>query len=128
MTTFAHLTIATRDVSATAEFYAKTLGWGDINVPNNTPLDARWLSMGEGQQLHILKVDGFEASPFEQEFGRHFAIFHAGYDFEDLQQRLRENGAEIIKAVRETPFRRFFFRDPNGYVFEVIDRDQYVIE
>ncbi|MBI1375576.1 MAG: hypothetical protein GC159_22930 [Phycisphaera sp.] len=128
MTTFAHLTIATRDVYATAEFFEKALGWKDIAVPNNTPLLARWLAMGDGQQLHIINVDGFEPSPFEQEFGRHFAIFHASYDFDDLQARLREHGAELIAAVRPTPFRRFFFRDPNGYVFEVIDRDQYVIE
>jgi len=128
MTTFAHLTIATRDVAATAAFYEKSLGWQDINVPNNTPLDARWLSMGDGQQLHILKVDDFEPSGFEQEFGRHFAIFWPSYDYEDLQARLRDNGAELIDAVRETPFRRFFFREPNGYVYEVIDRDEYVTE
>ena len=34
---------------------------------------------------------------------------------------LAKRGAELIDPIRETPFERFFFRDPNGYVFEVVD-------
>ena len=125
---FAHLTIATRDVAATSRFYQQTLGWKPIRTPENTPLDADWLAIAPGQQLHILKVVDFAPSPFEQEFGRHFAIFHSGRDFDGLKSRLREQGAELIDAIRPTPFARFFFRDPNGYVYEVIDREGYVVE
>lgn len=35
---------------------------------------------------------------------------------------------EVISAKRATPFERFFFREPNGYVFEVIDEDGYKAE
>src|SRR5438552_2150373 len=41
-------------------------------------------------------------------------------DFSSLKERLRRHGAELIVADRPTPFERFFFRDPNGYVFEVV--------
>lgn len=125
---FAHLTIAARDVPATSRFYQETLGWRPILTPENTPLDADWLQIAPGQQLHILKVENFAPSPFEEEFGRHFAIFHSGSDFAGLQDRLRQHGAELIAAIRPTPFARFFFRDPNGYVYEVIDREGYVVE
>jgi hypothetical protein len=27
----------------------------------------------------------------------------------------------VIDPLRETPFERFFFRDPNGYIFEVVE-------
>ena len=27
----------------------------------------------------------------------------------------------LIEPLRETPFERFFFRDQNGYVFEVVE-------
>jgi hypothetical protein len=37
--------------------------------------------------------------------------------------RLVEHGAELIEAERETPFARFFFRDPSGYFFEVVEAD-----
>jgi hypothetical protein len=84
--------------------------------------------MTPGQQLHILHVADFEPSPFEQEFGRHCAVFHAGKDFGALKRRLVEQGATLIDAIRPTPFARFFFRDPNGYMWEVIDREGYIVE
>ncbi|MBT3842060.1 MAG: hypothetical protein HOF61_07755, partial [Verrucomicrobia bacterium] len=43
--------------------------------------------------------------------------------FAGLKERLAKHGAELIDPIRETPFDRFFFRDPNGYIFEVIDAD-----
>lgn len=121
--TFAHLTIATRDVRRTAEFFTNTLGWQPIHQPDNIDLTAAWLDIAPGQQLHILEVADFAPSPFEREFGRHFAIFHSGSDFAALKERLVANGAILVDAIRPTPFARFFFNDPNGYAFEVIDRD-----
>ena len=127
---FAHLTIATRDVPRTAAFFEKALRWPRMKTPGNTPqnLDAAWLEMGPGQQLHVLRIEGFEASPFENEFGRHFAVFHPGTDFAALKARLVEHGATLVDPIRPTPFERFFFRDPNGYLFEVIHQEQYVRE
>lgn len=42
-------------------------------------------------------------------------------EFEALKQRLVAHGAILIEPERPTPFVRFFFRDPNGYVFKVVD-------
>lgn len=124
----AHLTLATRDVPATALFFERTMRWPRVKVPVNTPLQAAWVQVGPRQQLHILRVDGFEPSPFEREFGRHFAVFHPLSDFTALKRRLVEHGAELVEPIRPTPFERFFFRDPNGYMFEVIAQEQYVAE
>ena len=33
-------------------------------------------------------------------------------------------GAPVIEPLRETPFDRFFFRDPNGYLFEVLEEER----
>ncbi len=125
---FAHITLATRDVRRTSEFFERVFGWRPIRRPGNIGTEAAWLEMGPHQQMHLIHVADFEASPFEAEFGRHIALFHVGDDFAALKQRLVDGGAELIDALRETPFERFFFRDPNGYVFEVIDRDGYVAE
>ncbi len=43
-------------------------------------------------------------------------------EFPALQERLVAQGATLIEPIRETPFRRFFFRDPDGYVFEVVEQ------
>ena len=127
---FAHLTLATQDVAAAVAFYKETLGWLPIREPSNIEeeLQAAWLEIAPGQQLHLLRIPEFEPSPFEQEFGRHVAIFHPGQDFPTLQQRLKTAGAELMEAIRTTPFERFFFRTPDGYVFEVIDQDGYQTE
>ena len=125
---FAHLTIAVCDARASAEFFQRTLGWKIIRMPSNIDIEAAWVEVAPGQQLHILTIPGYEPSPFEAEFGRHFAFFHPGADFVALKQRLADNGATLIEAIRPTPFERFFFRDPNGYFFEMINREDYAIE
>jgi hypothetical protein len=35
-----------------------------------------------------------------------------------------EQGAELIEPQRPTPFPRCFFRDVNGYVFEVVPEER----
>ena len=118
----AHLTLATRQVQKTATFLEETLGYPRDPMPTNIPDEAAWLNLGHGQQIHLVYVDGFEASPFEREFGRHVAVYYPRAQFESLKQRLAQRGAELIAPLRTAPFERFFFRDPvNGYVFEVID-------
>ena len=126
--TLAHVTLATRDVERTSRFFEVTFGWRPIDRPGNTKRTAGWLEIAPGQQLHLLHVENFEPSPFEAEFGRHVALFHPAADFDGLQTRLAEAGARIIEPGRETPFARFFFQEPNGYMFEVIDQDGYMAE
>jgi catechol 2,3-dioxygenase-like lactoylglutathione lyase family enzyme len=121
----AHLTLPSRAVERTASFLENTLGYARDPVPDNIPCETVWLNIGKGQQIHVFYVEGFEVSPFEQEFGRHVAVFHPRTGFEELKRRLRHHGAELIAPLRATPFERFFFREPvNGYVFEVIERDR----
>ena len=120
---FAHLTLPTQDVQRTASFLEQTLGYRRDPVPDNVPCETVWLNIGHGQQIHVFYVEGFEVSSFENEFGRHVALFHPRAQFGEVRRRLAELGAEIFEPLRPTPFERFFFREPvNGYVFEVIDR------
>jgi len=121
---FAHLTLATRDVTGTKRFFERTFGWRAIDRPANIEIVAAWLDVGSGQELHLLEDAAFEPSAFEKEFGRHVAVNYPGSEFDKLKSRLREAGAELIDPLRETPFERFFFKDPNGYVFEVVDADR----
>jgi catechol 2,3-dioxygenase-like lactoylglutathione lyase family enzyme len=121
----AHLTLPTQHVDRTASFFERTLGYSRNPVPGNSPVEALWLDIGRGQEMHVFYVDGFEASPFEGEFGRHVALFHPLADFPRLKERLTKEGAVLMEPLRATPFERFFFREPiNGYVFEVVDKDR----
>ena len=123
---FAHLTLPTQRVEETTRFIEATLGYRRKSVPANSPVDARWLDIGQGQELHVFYVEGFEISPFEAEFGRHVALFHSVEDFPALRQRVVDAGGELVDPLRATPFARLFFREPvNGYLFEVIDRERH---
>jgi predicted enzyme related to lactoylglutathione lyase len=118
----AHLTLPTREVERTASFFESTLGYARLPVPSNSPVELVWLDLGRGQEMHVFFVDRFEVSPFEDEFGRHVAVFFPVAEFAALKTRLAAAGAVLFDPIRPTPFARFFFREPiNGYVFEVID-------
>ena len=117
---FAHFTLGTRDVTATANFFEQTFGWQPIDRPNNIEMPAAWLSIAPGQEMHLLEIPDFEPSPFEQEFGRHIAVSFPYDEFPALQDRLKSAGAELIDPLRESDNPRFFFKDPNGYMFEVV--------
>jgi catechol 2,3-dioxygenase-like lactoylglutathione lyase family enzyme len=118
-----HLTLPTREVERTASFFERTLGYRRLAVPTNSPVELVWLDLGRGQEMHVFYVEGFSVSPFENEFGRHVAVFYPLAEFDALKRRLESEGAELFPPMRPTPFERFFFREPiNGYVFEVIDQ------
>jgi catechol 2,3-dioxygenase-like lactoylglutathione lyase family enzyme len=115
-----HVTLATRDVAASSRFFQAVFGWRPIDRPRNIPMAAAWLAVAPGQELHLVEAADFAPSPFEREFGRHVALVHPADDFDALRERLARHGAELIEPARPTPHRRLFFRDANGYVFEVI--------
>ena len=123
---FAHLTLPTQRVEDTTRFIETTLRYRRKPVPDNSPVDARWLDIGHGQELHVFFVEGFELSPFEAEFGRHVALFHPLDDFPAVRRRIVEAGGELVEPLRATSFERLFFREPvNGYVFELIDSERH---
>jgi len=123
---FAHLTLPTQHVEETTRFLETTLGYQRKPVPANSPVDARWLDIGNGQELHVFFVEGFTVSPFENEFGRHVALFHPRDDFPAVRRRIADAGGELVEPLRSTSFERLFFREPiNGYLFELIDRDRH---
>ncbi len=123
---FAHLTLPTQHVEETTRFLEKTLGYARKPAPANSPVDVRWIDIGNGQELHVFFVEGFVVSPFEAEFGRHVALFHPLDDFPAVRRRVTEAGGELVEPSRSTPFERLFFREPvNGYVFELIDSGRH---
>jgi catechol 2,3-dioxygenase-like lactoylglutathione lyase family enzyme len=123
---FAHVTLPTQYVEETTRFLEETLGYPRKVVPANSPVDARWLDIGHGQEIHVFFVDGFVVSPFEAEFGRHIALFHPLDDLAAVRQRITEAGGMLVDPLRPTPFERIFFREPvNGYLFELIDSERH---
>jgi catechol 2,3-dioxygenase-like lactoylglutathione lyase family enzyme len=120
---FAHFTLATRNMRASTRFFQSTFGWKPIERPSNSASPTLWLEIAPGQEIHLVEVSDFEPSPFEREYGRHIALLFPRAGFPALKERLVKAGAQLMAPLRETTFERFFFRDPSGYVFEVIGRE-----
>jgi catechol 2,3-dioxygenase-like lactoylglutathione lyase family enzyme len=118
----AHITLATRDVRRSSAFFEEAMGWLPVSRPGNIGRPAAWLTIAPGVELHLVEDPEFEPSRFEQEFGRHIAVTFPHLEFPALRERLQARGATLIEPLRDTPFQRFFFRDPNGYVFEVVEQ------
>jgi catechol 2,3-dioxygenase-like lactoylglutathione lyase family enzyme len=116
-----HITLSTRDVPQSVAFFHEALGWQPVARPGNIGITAAWLEIAPGMELHLIEDQAFEPSPFEKEFGRHIAVSFPLAEFSGLKERLQARGAALIEPLRATPFARFFFRDPNGYVFEVVE-------
>ncbi len=127
---FAHLAMASVDVQATARFLCDTMGWSRIETPANATMNLVWLDLSperdRSEQIHLIHVADFRISSFDREFGRHLAVTHPHADMAALRQRIEAHGGELIEPMRSTPFERFFFREPtNGYIFEVINLEQW---
>jgi len=115
-----HFTLATRDLQISSRFYQAVFNWVIVERPANISRSGVWLSIPGGQQLHLTEVPDFQPSQFEDEFGRHVALSVTDAELDEVRAKLIEQGTEIIPPQRDTPHRRFFFRDPDGYIIEVI--------
>jgi catechol 2,3-dioxygenase-like lactoylglutathione lyase family enzyme len=122
----AHLTFACRDIERSAAFLEAVMAWPRAPIPENAEGCVVWLKIADGQELHIIRVDDFEPSSFEREYGRHLAIAVDSDEMAAIKTRLTAHDSPIMPPIRPTPHERFFFREPNGYVIEVINADQFV--
>ena len=122
-TTICHYTIVTRDLAGTSQFFEAALGWRRIPRATNIPVNGTWHEVAPGEELHVVELADFSPPQFEREYGRHIALAVPVAEFPALKQRLTKHGAEVMTPDRPTPFERFFFRDPNGYLFEVVEAD-----
>jgi catechol 2,3-dioxygenase-like lactoylglutathione lyase family enzyme len=120
----AHLTLAIPDVRKAEAFFSEALGWRPLSRPSNIGRPAAWLEIASGQELHLIEVADFAPSPFEAEFGRHIALAVPRAAFDALKRRLVQHGATLMEPECPTSFERFFFCNPDGYVFEVVEAER----
>jgi catechol 2,3-dioxygenase-like lactoylglutathione lyase family enzyme len=113
-----HVKLPARDVEATASFLEKALGYTRVAEPTDSPAETACLSIHTGQQIQVVFVEGFTASPFDGDIG-HITVFHPATQFAELKQQLERLGAQVFDPQHRSRVARFFFREPvNGYVFE----------
>ena len=55
----AHITLATRDVLRSVDFFRESLGWQPVARPGNISMAAAWLEIAPGMELHLLEDRAF---------------------------------------------------------------------
>lgn len=111
-----HCSLVVQNLERAAAFYRDILGLTEIEIPSTfkpAGLQVRWFRLGS-QQIHILL--GMEPPPFGQQ---HMAL--QVDNAEAARLWMKEKGIEIEEAVLIPGADRFFLRDPDGNLIEVIE-------
>ncbi|WP_104734984.1 VOC family protein [Hanstruepera ponticola] len=118
---FNHIALSVKDVNESVDFYQKLMQFEEIK---NTASDSktRWLSLGEGKQLHLIPRPNFEIKINK---AVHFAL--ATSEIESFIKRLEKLGVDYSDwlgtknkdYIRKDGIKQVYFQDPNGYWIEV---------
>lgn len=112
-----HVNIRTRDVVASAQFYADVLGLEPRNGPASLPADqVRWLyDANDRAIIHLFRHD---CAPGSTGPIHHVALSCSGK--EALLERLRARGAEYsLNEVPSIGLTQVFTYDPHGVLLEL---------
>ncbi|MDC1516514.1 VOC family protein [Cyclobacteriaceae bacterium] len=120
--TFNHLALSVIDADQSAEFYKKTLNLKEItNKTENNQI--RWLSLGEGKELHLLS---FPNDEIKVNRAVHLALTISDFDaFIKKLDAMKVNYSDWMGVIpnkiniRADGIKQVYFQDPNGYWIEV---------
>ncbi|TXF87626.1 VOC family protein [Neolewinella aurantiaca] len=120
---FNHIAISVTDVDKSTEFYQRVLELPEIkNTASNSK--TRWLSLGEGKQLHVIPRPEFKVRVNK---AVHFAL--STPDLKSFIEHLKAIdldytdwlGTPNKDYVRSDGILQVYFQDPDGYWIEVND-------
>ena len=118
---FNHIALSVRDVNESIDFYQRVFQLEEIeNTASNSK--TRWLSLGEGKQLHLIPRPNSEIKINK---AVHFALATSDLDsFVNYLKELRIDYFDWLDTlnkvhVRKDGIKQVYFQDPNGYWVEV---------
>ena len=111
-----HCSVVVQSLERAAAFYRDVLGLTEIEIPSTfkpAGLKVRWFRLGS-QQIHILQ--GAENPPGTQH--------HMALQVDDAQAArawMKEKGFDIQETILIPGADRFFVRDPDNNLVEIIE-------
>lgn len=112
----AQITIPKDEEEKARTFYCDLLGFKEIPKPESLKnRGGFWMELGDFQ-IHIGTEDDFDRTKTKA---------HIAYQVKDLnswQERLENNGIQVIEGIPIPNFRRFEFRDPFGNRVEFLEK------
>lgn len=120
---FNHIALSVKNVDESIEFYQKVLQLKEIkNTASNS--NTRWLSLGEGKQLHLIPRPNSEIKINK---AVHFALTTSNFmSFVEYLQELKIDYSDWLGTpnkdyIRKDGIKQVYFQDPNGYWIEIND-------
>ncbi|WP_020571422.1 VOC family protein [Neolewinella persica] len=118
---FNHIALSVKDVDQSTAFYQKVFDFKEIK---NTASDSktRWLSIGEGRQLHLIPRPNFEIKTNK---AVHFAFSTPDFDaFLLLITALAIPYTDWLDTpnkdyIRADGIKQIYLQDPDGYWVEI---------
>ena len=118
-------------MDATRDWYERVLGLTPGERPP-LPFPGHWLYLGDVPAVHVADRAAYEAHAENVGTGSssaagstgavdHIAFSASGYD--ELRQRLAENGVDTVENEVPGVMRQLFLKDPNGVRLELNVRD-----
>ncbi|MFD1014436.1 VOC family protein [Winogradskyella rapida] len=121
--TFNHVALSVTEVNQSVAFYQKVLQLKEIeNTASNSK--TRWLSLGDGKQLHLIPRPDFEIRVNK---AVHFALSTADLgQFIEHLKALNIDYSDWLGTVkkdyiRQDGIQQVYFQDPDGYWVEIND-------
>ena len=111
-----HCSVVVQNLEHAAAFYRDVLGLTEIEIPSTfklAGLNVRWFRLG-AQQIHILQ--GSENPPGTQ---HHMAL--QVNDAQAARVWMKAKGFDIEETILIPGADRFFVRDPDGNLIEIIE-------
>ena len=111
-----HCSLVVQDLERAAAFYRDVLGLTEIEIPSTfrpAGLNVRWFQLG-AQQVHILLGAGSQPD----------AQHHMALQVEDAQAArvwMKEHGLDVQETILIPGADRFFIRDPDHNLIEIIE-------
>ena len=120
---FNHIALSVKDVDKSTAFYQKLFQLKEIeNTASNSK--TRWLSLGEGKQLHLIPIPDAEIKTNK---AVHFALTTSNFNvFVLCLDELKIEYSDWLDTpnkdyIRKDGIRQVYFQDLNGYWIEVND-------
>jgi glyoxylase I family protein len=116
-----HVSVLVSDTGRALDFYHGLLGLPLADRPVMA-FSGAWLELGQGQQIHLLQLDGAGQADRSRHGGRdaHMALWVD--DLGSIAARLEQSA--VACTMSRSGRRALFCRDPDGNAIELMERQR----
>lgn len=116
-----HIAVCAKDTAKLKDWYVKMF---DFKVVYDNGKGTYFVAAPDGSMIEIIAADKDMGKNEPNDSGvRHFALSVTDDGFDDMVEKLKAEGVEVVTDAKEkNGIKTFFFRDIEGNIFHLIYR------